>query len=58
MPLQLANRMVVLVASMLVAIATSGQYAFAVYGGALKETLQLTQDDLGKLRSCRSNIDT
>ena len=41
------NRMGALVACMFVACLTQGQlYAFAVYGGALKQTLSLTQDDL------------
>ena len=41
------NRMAALVACMFVASLTQGQlYAFAVYGGALKDSLELTQDDL------------
>ena len=42
-----ANRMAALVACMFVACLTQGQlYAFSVYGGALKASLELTQDDL------------
>lgn len=45
-----ANRMAALVACMFVACLTQGQlYAFSVYGGALKASLELTQDDLDSI---------
>ena len=50
------NRMVALVACMFVASLTQGQlYAFSVYGGALKATLRLTQEDLDSIATCAAS---